>query len=100
MFCSTTYKNISYKSVQNHSPTSAVYDKEKLKTVIRRYDTDGDGNLSRKELKKAFKELGATAPGWRAIRALCHADKNRDGFISEEELGNLVHYAAKRGYVL
>ena len=101
MFCSNTnQKNISYKSLQNKSGTPVPYDEEKLKSVIRRYDVDGDGLLSRKELKKAFKTLGATAPGWRAIRALCHADNDRDGFIGEKELANLIQYANKRGYIL
>jgi Ca2+-binding EF-hand superfamily protein len=86
--------------------------KEKIKTVpmpyteaqlmgmFRRFDANGDGLLSRQELRNAFSTLGSSAPGWRAFRALCHADKNGDGSISEAELDNLVRYALKHGYTI
>ncbi|GMN35191.1 hypothetical protein TIFTF001_005138 [Ficus carica] len=71
-----------------------------MKGLFRRYDADGDSRLSMEELKNAFSSLGSFAPGWRAIRALCRVDKNSDGFVDEQELDNLVRYAAKRGYTL
>lgn len=73
---------------------------EQLMGLLRRYDTDGDGRLSRQELRDAFDSLGSTFPAWRAWRALRHADANRDGCINEDELGELVAYVIKRGYSL
>ncbi|RVW99965.1 hypothetical protein CK203_024689 [Vitis vinifera] len=56
------------------------------------------GRLNKAELKQAFQHLGALIPGWRAHRALHHADADGDGCISEKEMKDLVEYAAKFGY--
>ncbi|CAL5332387.1 unnamed protein product [Camellia sinensis] len=63
---------------------------EQLKGIFKKHDKNGDGRLSRKELKKAFEELGAWIPDWRALRGLCNADANGNGFISEEEMNSLI----------
>ncbi|KAI9201764.1 hypothetical protein LWI28_028892 [Acer negundo] len=76
------------------------YTQEQLRGMFWRYDTNKDGKLSRKELKDAFNYLGASIPGWRAHRALHHADDNGDGYISEEEVDELINYAVKLGYVV
>ncbi|KAL6317762.1 hypothetical protein AAG906_030516 [Vitis piasezkii] len=55
-------------------------------------------SLNKAELKQAFQHLGALIPGWRAHRALHHADADGDGCISEKEMKDLVEYAAKFGY--
>lgn len=73
---------------------------EQLMAWLRRYDTDGDGRLTKQELQDAFKSLGSTFPAWRAWRALRHADANGDGCINEDELRELVKYVIKRGYAL
>ncbi|KAJ9674437.1 hypothetical protein PVL29_023781 [Vitis rotundifolia] len=91
--------------------------KERVKAAFRKYDRDGDGRLSKEELQAtlqgrsshvpcwraslaAFQHLGALIPGWRAHRALHHADANGDGCISEKEMKDLVEYAAKFGYTI
>ncbi|KAA8537740.1 hypothetical protein F0562_027270 [Nyssa sinensis] len=66
-----------------------------LKNIFKQHDTNKDGQLDKKELKEAFRHLGALIPAYRAGRALCHADYNGDGYISEQELGDLVNYALK-----
>ncbi|KAK3231391.1 hypothetical protein Dsin_003272 [Dipteronia sinensis] len=76
------------------------YTMEQLRGMFWRYDTNRDGRLSRKELKEAFNCLGSSIPGWRAHRALNRADDNGDGYISEEEVDELVSYAFKLGYVV
>ncbi|GFS33225.1 hypothetical protein Acr_00g0027180 [Actinidia rufa] len=70
---------------------------EQLKGLLKRYDTNGDGRLSRKELKVAFRSLGLRWSGWRAAQAIRHADANGDGFISKEEMDELVKYATRWG---
>ncbi|PSS31418.1 Calcium-binding protein CML10 [Actinidia chinensis var. chinensis] len=71
---------------------------EQLKGLLKRYDTNGDGRLSRQELKAAFRSLGLRWSGWRAARAMRHADANGDGFISQEEMDELVKYATRWGF--
>ncbi|KAL6317843.1 hypothetical protein AAG906_030597 [Vitis piasezkii] len=74
---------------------------DQLKGLLKRYDTNKDGRLSKDELKKAFRGMGLHFSGWRAGRALRHADANGDHFISEDELNELVKYAhSKWGFKL
>ncbi|KAH7848323.1 hypothetical protein Vadar_001253 [Vaccinium darrowii] len=69
---------------------------EQLKGLLKRYDKNGDGRLSREELREVFRSLGLNFSGWRAWRALRHADRNGDGYISEEEMKELVKYATSK----
>ncbi|KAG7941499.1 hypothetical protein I3843_16G047000 [Carya illinoinensis] len=62
---------------------------EDLRETFKRYDINGDGVLSRHELRNAFYSLGAFIPDWRAFRAIRHADINGDGYIDEAELDNV-----------
>ncbi|CAL5418128.1 unnamed protein product [Camellia sinensis] len=73
---------------------------EQLKGILKRYDTNGDGKLSRKELKVAFRSLGLRFSGLRARCAVHHADGNGDGFITEDEMSNLVKYASRWGFTI
>ncbi|KAK3231419.1 hypothetical protein Dsin_003300 [Dipteronia sinensis] len=70
----------------------------KLFEVFKRHDVDGDGRLSKAEIKKAFGELGAFIPLYRASRGLNHADGNGDGFVDMDELDDLVQYAENHGF--
>ncbi|PHT32504.1 hypothetical protein CQW23_28841 [Capsicum baccatum] len=72
-------------------PTS----EEELKSIFKKYDKTGDGKLSRQELKMA---ACLWFSGFRSYRALRHADRNNDGYISENEINELVNYALKMGY--
>lgn len=99
MFSATNAKNISGKCVNIRVPVPKDAESD-FNSVLRRYDGNNDGRLTRKELKAAFKEAGSSMPGWRAIRAMYQADKNRDGFIEAAEYPAVTKYAAKRGYTL
>ncbi|KAJ4701768.1 putative Calcium-binding EF-hand family protein [Melia azedarach] len=68
---------------------------EWLKRVIKGCDKDGDGRLSKQELKQAINILGSNFPAWRAWRALCYADSDGDGYVSEDEYDLLVSYLSK-----
>ncbi|KAB2614364.1 calcium-binding protein CML10 [Pyrus ussuriensis x Pyrus communis] len=72
--------------------------KEQVMEVFKSFDKDEDGRLSKEELKASFKKLGSLWSSFRAWRALGHADANKDGFISMQEIGELISYALKRGY--
>ncbi|KAK6938705.1 EF-hand domain [Dillenia turbinata] len=63
---------------------------EQLKFLLKKFDANGDGKLSKQELQDAFKSMGLHFCGWRAKKAVRHADKNGDGYVNEEELNDLV----------
>ena len=73
---------------------------EQLTNVFRSYDSNKDGQLSRDELRAAFKYLGSHCSYIRTGRAFNHADGDNDGFInlSNFELSDLVSYAHSHGY--
>ena len=71
---------------------------ERLSNIFKKFDTNDDNKLSREDLKKAFEYLGSLIPGFRADRALHYADANRDGFIDEGEMNELVKYAKEAGF--
>ncbi|KAG6672150.1 hypothetical protein I3842_16G044100 [Carya illinoinensis] len=71
---------------------------DQLQAIVKKYDANKDGGLNKEELEDGFRALGAYLPGWRARRALNHADANGDGLIKGEELRTLLQYASKHGY--
>ncbi|KAF3960840.1 hypothetical protein CMV_014478 [Castanea mollissima] len=71
---------------------------DQLRKVFKKYDTNNDNLLSKEELKKAFEYLGSIIPGFRANRGLHHADANKDGYINEREMDELVKYAVRVGF--
>ncbi|OWM80731.1 probable calcium-binding protein CML28 [Punica granatum] len=87
-----------YPRVLPKSITAAVMQKKTMKDYFRKFDCNGDGKLNQRELAMAFRQLGAMAPGLRALLAILKADENGDGYISEDELDKLVDYAIERGY--
>ena len=74
------------------------WDKEQLQNVFKSFDKDGDGKLSWDELKQAFTHLGSRWSYYRTNKAFGKADYNKDGFINQEELAELVDYALDCGY--
>lgn len=73
---------------------------EQLKIILRKFDTNGDGNVSRKELKVGFKRLDVRFTFSKARRAFRYADANGDGFISDDEINELAKHVSKWGILL
>ncbi|KAF7830632.1 putative Calcium-binding EF-hand family protein [Senna tora] len=63
---------------------------------MKRADRDGDGRLSKEELKQAFRQLGSHVTDWRVFRCLRHVDTDKDGLISASEFDALVKYAVSK----
>ena len=82
----------------NNKPLPPTEDQ--LRNIFKKYDTNNDNMLSREELKKAFDYLGSLIPGFRADRGLHHADANKDGYVNEREMDDLVKYAVQVGFTV
>lgn len=81
------------------NPKSA-YSAKELKEIFHQMDTNEDGGLGLFEIKNALKQLDAKFPIHLAYEALCHADRNIDGKLGEEEIDEFVKYMLSEGYVV
>ncbi|GAB4843057.1 hypothetical protein Ancab_013034 [Ancistrocladus abbreviatus] len=61
--------------------------------LIKKYDVNKDGRLSKEELSAFFGNLGSICPNFRAYCAMHHADHDGDGFIDPDEMNELVSCA-------
>ena len=68
---------------------------EEFKQWLRMFDTDGDGRISRNELRQAIRAIGGRFSSWKSGRGIKQADSDGDGFIDEDEIDNLVEFAQK-----
>ncbi|CAN6226121.1 unnamed protein product [Urochloa humidicola] len=64
-----------------------------FKRWLKQFDTDRDGRISRKELQEAIRRRGAWFSGMRALFAIRHADRNRNGFVDDSEIEGLIQFA-------
>ncbi|OAY50925.1 hypothetical protein MANES_05G173300v8 [Manihot esculenta] len=96
MFQKTTLKNVDRRCPKpmpicmSDGPSEA-----QIKDIFRRFDINGDGYLSVGELINAYNLLGMSFAIFRAWKALCIADENRDGYISEKEFHRLLKTSYK-----
>ncbi|KAL9661258.1 hypothetical protein QQ045_026081 [Rhodiola kirilowii] len=72
---------------------------EELKKLILNLESKRNIRLTKKELKELFNALGSRWSGWRAWRGMRYADENGDGFITHEEMYQLLMYCKKHGFV-
>ncbi|KAL0908666.1 hypothetical protein M5K25_023170 [Dendrobium thyrsiflorum] len=72
---------------------------DQFKEWLKSIDQDGDGQISRKELRHALRALGLNCAWWKAWRALVHADLNHNKHIDgDHEVEELIKYAEKRNW--
>lgn len=77
-----------------------AYSAKELREIFSQMDTNEDGGLGLFEIKNALKRLDAEMPVHLAFKALCHADRNRDGKLGEDEIDQFVKYMMSQGYVV
>ncbi|KAG7020569.1 hypothetical protein SDJN02_17255, partial [Cucurbita argyrosperma subsp. argyrosperma] len=84
----------------NYKRVLVPFTEEQLAAIFKSHDRDGDGKLSKEELKQAFNYLGSRFSSFRVKEALRAADTNGDGFISMDEMNKLIKYTKGRKYTL
>ena len=80
---------------QSTTPHGDEMTVDEFKEWIKQFDTNGDGSISKDELRKAIRSLGKRFSGWRSARGIRKADRNHDGVISDDEITYLVAFAQK-----
>ncbi|KAE9616557.1 hypothetical protein Lal_00034204 [Lupinus albus] len=64
-------------------------DPSELKRVFQMFDRDGDGRISKKELKDSMEKLGMLIPDKELTQMIEKIDVNGDGWVDMEEFGEL-----------
>ncbi|PIA56438.1 hypothetical protein AQUCO_00700635v1 [Aquilegia coerulea] len=69
---------------------------EDFKTWLKQFDADGDGRISKNELRTAIRDLGMCFTTWKARKGVRIADANGNGFLDENEIEGLVEFAKNK----
>ncbi|KAK4752775.1 hypothetical protein SAY87_021573 [Trapa incisa] len=69
---------------------------DEFKQWLKRFDSDKDGRISIEELSHAIRTNGRWFSRRKGKEALGSADVNGDGFITEDEVEELVEFAKKQ----
>lgn len=64
-------------------------DPSELKRVFQMFDRNGDGRISKKELKDSLEKLGMLIPDKELTQMIEKIDVNGDGWVDMEEFGEL-----------
>ena len=72
-----------------------VMSPEEFKNWLKGFDRNGDGRISKGELREAMRAKGVWFAGWKCHEGLSAADKDGNGFIEDDEMNNLKDFALK-----
>ncbi|KAL8230900.1 hypothetical protein R6Q57_000678 [Mikania cordata] len=68
---------------------------KEFKRWLMRFDTDKDGRISKSELQQVVRVTGGWFSSWKGRSGIKSADMNRNGFVDESEIENLIQFAQK-----
>lgn len=68
---------------------------EDFKEWLKQFDVNGDGRISKSELKKVIKHAGKRFAFLKYHKGLKYADANHDGFIDDDEINKLAEFVSK-----
>lgn len=68
---------------------------DEFKEWLKCFDVDKDGRISREELQRAIKAVRGRFSGWKSSRGIRAADADGDGYVSEDEIDNLIDFAQR-----
>ncbi|KVI06637.1 Calcium-binding EF-hand [Cynara cardunculus var. scolymus] len=68
---------------------------KEFKRWLMKFDSDKDGRISRKELRRVLRATGGWFTWWKGNAGIKSADKNGNGFVDGCEIENLVQFAQK-----
>lgn len=68
---------------------------DEFKDWMKQFDANGDGRISRDELRSAIHRLGGWFTTWKSGKGMQQADINGNGFIDEGEINNLITFMQK-----
>ncbi|XP_027091868.1 uncharacterized protein [Coffea arabica] len=68
---------------------------EEFKEWLKKFDSNGDGRISKEELRQAIRAKGGWFTRWKCKDGLKSADKDGNGFIEDDEMSYLKDFALK-----
>ena len=71
------------------------YEEEMLRAKFNEFDLDGDGSITKKELKTVLRSMGCDMPEAEAEAMIQEADKNGDGVISFDGMYKITSQTTK-----
>ncbi|KAF3779867.1 Calmodulin [Nymphaea thermarum] len=69
---------------------------EDFKRWLKQFDRNGDGLISKRELRAAMRSASVRLSWFKSEEAMREADANGDGLLDDEEMENLVAFAQNR----
>ncbi|KAF5192063.1 hypothetical protein FRX31_018352 [Thalictrum thalictroides] len=81
------------RSVSSHGKRQMTI--EEFKKWLKQFDNDGDGLISKEELREALRSVGGWFTTWNSGRAIKSADANSNGYIDDTEIKHLISFAEK-----
>ncbi|PIM98573.1 hypothetical protein CDL12_28945 [Handroanthus impetiginosus] len=69
---------------------------EEFKKWLMKFDHNGDGRISRNELRDAMRSCGVRFTWWRCGRVMGEADVDGSGYIDEDEINYLFRFAKEK----
>jgi calmodulin len=96
--CQAAARCLQFPAGREHRTTITAAE---FKEWLKQFDTNRDGRISWQELREAIRRRGAWFPNVKAWCVVRRADRDRNGYVDEWEMENLIGFAEKElGFVI